>query len=285
MVRFGDLPVSYSTSDRSGIVIVPVPYDATSTWIRGSAKGPQAILEASVNMELYDIETEGEVYRNGIYTDEMIVAGHSPETVISQVQGVVRNWLMQDKYVVTLGGEHSVAIGAVRAYHEKYPEMSVLQLDAHADLRPEYQGSLYNHACTMTRIKEICPVTQAGIRSMDVQELKYMDRDRMFFQERIHHQPDWMEKVIKTLSGQVYLTLDLDVLDPSIMPATGTPEPGGMDWYTMLQLIRQVAEKKELVGFDVVELCPSEQNKAPDFLVAKLIYKILSYRFNLTQHE
>ncbi|MFC2112133.1 agmatinase [Bacteroidota bacterium] len=280
MIRYGDLPISYSNSKKSRIVLVPVPYDATSTWMKGSAKGPAAIMDASRNMELYDTETGSEVFRRGIFTDEPPKIQNSAELMIHHVQKVVGAWLNDGKYVVTIGGEHSVSIGAVRAYHKKFPGLSVLQLDAHTDLRQDYQGSPYNHACTMARIRELCPITQVGIRSMDIEEKKYLDPGRVFYQEKIINQKDWMEKAIKTLSDQVYLTADLDVLDPSIMPSTGTPEPGGMDWYTMISFIRKVTEKKELVGFDVVELCPSKQNKAPDFLAAKLIYKILGYRFN-----
>ena len=156
----------------------------------------------------------------------------------------------------------------------------MLQMDAHADLREEYLGSLLNHACVMARVRELCPVTQAGIRSMDISEKKHMDPGRFFFQEQIVSDPDWIDRVMATLNQQVYLTLDLDVLDPSVMPSTGTPEPGGMDWYSLLALLRRVSREKEVVGFDVVELCPTETNKAPDFLAAKLIYKILSYRYH-----
>jgi agmatinase len=280
MIRFGDLAISYSNREKSRIVLVPVPYDATSTWIKGSARGPAAIMEASRNMELYDTETDSEVYRRGILTDDPVRPHDSAELMVHRIQKVIADWLNRGKFVVTVGGEHSVAIGAIRAHHKRYPRMSVLQLDAHTDLRPDYQGSPYNHACTMARVRELCPITQVGIRSMDMEEKKFLDPGRVFFQEKIIHQKDWIGKVIETLSDQVYLTLDLDVLDPSIMPSTGTPEPGGMDWYTLLELIRKVCQKKELVGFDVVELCPSKQNRAPDFLAAKLIYKILSYRFN-----
>ncbi len=281
MLRYGDLPLSFANGDKSMIVLVSVPYDATSTWMKGSARGPKAILEASRNMELYDIETGTEVYRRGIHTDDPLKVPASAEMMVNQVQKTVGEWLKRNKYVVTLGGEHTVAIGAVKAHHNKYPGISVLQLDAHADLRQEYQGSPFNHACTAARIREICPLTQVGIRSMDKEELKYIDPARIFFQEKIIRQKEWMQEVIDTLSERVYLTLDLDVLDPSIMPSTGTPEPGGMDWGVLLELIRKVCQRKELVGFDVVELCPSRQNRAPDFLAAKLIYKILSYRFKI----
>jgi agmatinase len=279
MQRYGDLPLSFSNKDKSLVVLVSVPYDATSTWMKGSSKGPGAILDASRNMELYDTETGTEVYRRGIYTDDPLKVPASAEMMVNQVQKTVGEWLKKNKYVVTLGGEHSISVGAVRAYHNKYPGMSVLQLDAHADLRQEYQGSPYNHACTMARVREICPITQVGIRSMDREEKQYMDPARIFFQEKIIRQKNWMQDVLATLSDRVYLTVDLDVLDPSVMPSTGTPEPGGMDWYTLLELVRKVCEQKELVGFDMVELCPNRQNRAPDFLAAKLIYKFLSYRF------
>ncbi len=280
MVGYGDLPASFANRKHSRIVLLPVPYDATSTWLRGSAKGPAAIFDASRNMELYDTETGGEVYRRGIFTDDHLVVPSSAEMMVNLVNKRVGEWLGQRKFVVTLGGEHTVSVGAVRAHNKQYPGMSVLQLDAHADMRQEYQGSPYNHACVMARIREICPATQVGIRSLDIREKQYIEPGRMFYAEEIRQDGNWMTEVLDTLSGQVYLTLDLDVFDPSIMPSTGTPEPGGMDWYTVLALVRRVASEKELVGFDVVELCPSKHDRAPDFLAAKLIYKILGYRFN-----
>ena len=281
MIRYGDLSTAYSNRNKSRIVIVPVPYDGTSTWIRGSARGPAAILDASRNLELYDIETGTEVYRKGIHTDEPVKVPDAAELMVHEVQKNVSQWLTLGKFVVTVGGEHSITIGAVSAHVKKFPKISVLQLDAHADLRPEYQGSSYNHACTMARVRELCPITQVGIRSMDAEEMKYIEPDRVFYQEKIIHQNNWMDRVIETLAKQVYLTVDLDVLDPSVMPSTGTPEPGGMDWYSLLELIRKVTMNSELVGFDIMELCPSKQNRAPDFLAAKLIYKILGYRFNI----
>lgn len=277
MKPYGDLPYPFGDREYSSIVLLPVPYDATSTWIKGADRGPAALLEASVNMELYDIETDSEVYRKGIYTDSPLALPEDPEAMVAQVEKKVSYWLKQQKMLVTLGGEHSISLGAIRAHHLLYPKMSVLQLDAHTDLRPEYEGSRYNHACVMARVREICPITQVGIRSMDLLEKPFIEPDRFFPQEHLFRENEWMERVVDTLSDQVYLTLDLDVLDPSIMPSTGTPEPGGMDWYTLLALLRKVAERRDIIGFDVVELCPVESNKAPDFLAAKLIYKILSY--------
>jgi agmatinase len=277
MIPYGDLPHPFCDREYSGIVILPVPYDATSTWIKGADRGPLALLEASANMELYDIETDTEVFRKGIHTDQPLNVPDDPSEMVSAVNRRVLYWLEEKKMVVTLGGEHSISLGAVLAHNSLYPGMSVLQLDAHTDLRPEYEGSPYNHACVMARIQEHCPVTQVGIRSMDVAEKAFIQADRFFPMEHLRNETDWMEHVVDTLNREVYITLDLDVLDPSIMPSTGTPEPGGMDWYTLLSLLRKVAENRTIIGFDVVELCPVESNKAPDFLAAKLLYKILSY--------
>jgi agmatinase len=279
MMRYGDLPEEFSSRNQSAVSIVPVPYDETSTWGKGADKGPEALLKASANMELYDIETGTEVYKAGIYTDVPVSIQGRPELMINAVEKRINSWLKLNKFVVTIGGEHSVTIGSVKAHLKKFPDLSVLQLDAHADLRPEYLGSKYNHACTMARVKEFCPITQVGIRSMDIVEKEYLQTGRVFFAENIIQSPDWIERVINTLNNKVYLTVDLDVFDPSVMPSTGTPEPGGFDWYTALELVRKVTEKKELVGFDIVELCPDKNNKAPDFLASKLLYKILTYKF------
>jgi len=279
MMQYGNLPEKFSDKDQSAIIIIPVPYDVTSTWMKGADLGPQALLEASANMELYDIETGTEVYRHGIHTDESISISDNPESMVHKVSKRVLYWLNRNKFVITIGGEHTITIGSVQAHMEKYPGLCVLQLDAHTDLRQEYEGSSFNHACTMARIREGCQVTQVGIRSMDIEEIKYIDHDRLFLASKIIKDNEWIRKVIQTLNDQVYLTIDLDIFDPSVMPSTGTPEPGGLDWHVVLDLIREVIKEKELVGFDIMELCPNNHNKAPDFLAAKLLYKVLSYRF------
>ncbi len=279
IANFGDLPEEYSNLEQAEIVILPVPYDRTSTWIKGSDKGPADIIEASGNMELYDIETDYEVYRKGIYTADPVDGQMPPENMVETVREKVRHYIRKNKYVVVIGGEHSVSIGSVMAHIEKSANMTVLQLDAHSDLRDEYEGSGYNHACVMARIVELCPIVQVGIRSMGFSEKAALDTRRMFFAEDIRQNKDWIEKVTSKLSKKVYITIDLDVFDPSIMPSTGTPEPGGLLWYDVLELLKSVFNDKEVVGFDVVELCPDERNKAPDFLAAKLIYKLLSYKF------
>jgi agmatinase len=278
-INFGYLPAEYSSAESAGIVIIPVAYDGTSTWMKGADEGPDAIMEASANMELYDIETDSEVYKKGIFTEGVIGGEITTREMIEAVHGAVRYCLEEDKFTVVVGGEHSVSIGSIQAHAERYEKLTVLQLDAHADLREEYNGSKYNHACVMARARELCPIVQVGVRSMSSSEKESADKSRMFFAEEIRNSADWIKEVVSKLTGEVYITIDLDALDPSIMPSTGTPEPGGLLWYDVLELLKTVSEKKNVVGFDVVELCPDGSNKAPDFLAAKLIYKLLSYKF------
>lgn len=277
--NFGFLPMEYSDPETAGIVILPVAYDGTSTWMKGADKGPAAIIEASANMELYDIETDSEVFKKGIFTEDPIGGEISTSEMMEAVRQTVQDYLERDQFTVVIGGEHSVSIGSVKAYAGRFKNLSVLQLDAHADLREQYNGSKYNHACVMARIREMCPIVQVGIRSMDSSEKERMDTSRVFFAEHLQTKTDWIEKAVSMLSDDVYVTVDLDVLDPAIMPSTGTPEPGGLGWYEVLKLLRMVSGKRRIVGFDVVELCPDDRNKAPDFLAAKLIYKLLSYTF------
>ena len=278
-INFGYLPQEYSEPENAEIVIVPVAYDGTSTWVKGADKGPEAMIDASVNMELYDIETDSEVYKKGIFTEETTGGDISTLEMIDAVNGTTRYYLEQKKFVVVIGGEHSVSIGSIKAHAKHFKNLAVLQLDAHADLREEYNGSKYNHACVMARTKELCPIVQVGIRSMDSSEKDSMDKASVFFAQDIHNTTDWIKKVISKLPKNVYISIDLDVFDPSIMPSTGTPEPRGLLWYDVLELLKCVCEKKNLVGFDVVELCPNSRNTAPDFMAAKLVYKLLSYKF------
>jgi len=276
---FGDLPEEYSVLENARVVVIPVPFDHTSTWLKGADKGPAAIIEASAHMELYDIETDSEVYKRGIFTAQPIDGQELPEDMVEMVAEQVRQYRRDNKFVVVLGGEHSVSLGSVREHAANNAGLTVLQLDAHSDLRDEYEGSKYNHACAMARIMELCPIVQVGIRSMDSSEKKALDTSRVIFAREIFTNKNWIEKVLSKLSENVYVTIDLDVFDPSIMPSTGTPEPGGLLWYDVLGLMRTVIESRNVVGFDIVELCPEERNKAPDFLAAKLIYKLLSYKF------
>lgn len=278
-IKFGDMGLEFSGWEHSGIAILPVPYDKTSTWIKGADKGPLAVLEASQEIELYDIETCTEVYRNGIFTcPPLDVSDLLPEEMVRSVHNRVLELIDKKKFVVTIGGEHSVSIGPVLAHSERFDNMCVLQLDAHADLRQEYKGSRFNHACVMARIREVCPVVQAGIRSMSAEETAFAD-DNVFFAHDMVNDNDWIQKVVDRLGLNVYVSLDIDVFDPSVMPSTGTPQPGGLGWYEVTSLLRTLVRNKNVVGFDVTELCPSPGNKAPDLLTAKLIYKFLGYIF------
>ncbi|MGQ9616273.1 MAG: agmatinase [Spirochaetota bacterium] len=277
--NFSGLEEKYSDPESSSIVILPVPFDRTSTWRRGARKGPRAIIEASRHMELYDIETGSEVYRKGIHTQRGIKA-LTPEGIISKVYRKVMGLLDDKKFIVILGGEHTVSIGGIRAFAAVYDDLSVLHLDAHTDMRNSYEGSRFSHACVMARVKEMIPDTvSVGIRSTDSSELNILDPEKVFYAEEMIGSDVWIKRVIKMLKSNVYITIDLDVFDPGIMPSTGTPEPGGLNWYQVTGLLKEVSGKRNIVGFDVVELCPSE-NIAPDFLAAKLVYKLLSYVFN-----
>ena len=280
---FGDFPPEYTNPETAKVAILPVPYDGTSTWTKGADKGPEAILKASYNLEFYDIETDSEVFRQGIFTDSPIKEFNEPEQMVKVVRRRVETLLKKEKFPVVLGGEHSVSIGAIEAVADRYDNLTVLQLDAHSDLRDEYEGSRYNHACVMARAKEQCPIVQVGIRSMDTCEKANMDSGRVFFAHDIcdGQNRSWVDRVVGLLSENVYLTIDLDAFDPSIMPATGTPEPGGMGWYDVMALIKAVCQRKNLVGFDIVELCPRENLWGSDFLAGKLLYKILTYKFCL----
>ncbi len=269
----------YVLEENSDILIVPVSYDETSTWIKGSDKGPAAILEAAPQLEFYDLETDTEVYKHGIHTLDTISGFGSAESMIEAVYKEVDGWLRKGKFVVTLGGEHTVCIGPVKAYAGLIDDLSVLQFDAHTDMRPEYNGSIYNHACAMYQVSKYCPVIAVGIRSMGKCELKHINRQNVILASDVYYQKNWKERIIKSLTKNVYISFDLDALDPSIMPSTGTPVPGGLQWFDVLEILKEVSLHSNIVGFDVVELCPSEANKAPDFLAATLIYKLLSYKF------
>jgi agmatinase len=280
--NFAAIPSPYTELKTARIVIQSVPYDETSTWLKGADKGPDAILEASANLELYDIETDSEVYLRGIHTGKPILEKSSPEAMKDAVQQETAKYLQMGKFVVTIGGEHSVSLGTIEAHAAEFPGLTVLQLDAHADLRDSYDNSRYNHACVMARVQDLnLPLVQVGIRSMDSSEKIRIKDATTFYAKDLHNVVNWQQDVVSRLKGNVYITIDLDVFDPSLLPSTGTPEPGGLFWWSVLELLKKVVLNTNVVGFDVVELCPDKTNKAPDFLAAKLIYKILSYKFGV----
>ncbi len=280
MITFGGIEKDFSNFENAEILLQPVPYDGTSTWGKGADKAFDAFIEATENMELYDIETDSEVYKKGIHILDALEEDKSPETMYAEVYKKTKDLLKTNKFLSFFGGEHSISIGVIQAFNEKYENLTVLQLDAHADLRKSYLGSEYNHACALHLASKTTNLIQVGIRSMDISEKQYLKKDNCYFAEDIYGRTDWMESSIERMTENVYLTIDLDALDPSIMPATGTPEPGGLDWNTTIKYLKKVFETKNVVGFDIVELAPLKENKAPNFLVAKLYYKILSYKFN-----
>jgi agmatinase len=280
MIHYAGIEEKYTHFKSSAIILQSIPYDGTSTWGKGANNGFEAFLEASENMELYDIETDTEVYKQGVFINPPILEDSSPEAMTESVYNKTMELLDTDKYLTFFGGEHSVSIGIIRAFKEKYKNLTVLQLDAHTDLRESYLGSKCNHACALHEASKTTNLIQVGIRSMDISELEHLNKKKCFFAHNLDNQHIWMDKAIEMMGENVYLTIDLDVLDPSIMPATGTPEPGGLDWYTMMKFLKLVFINKNVVGFDIVELAPLENNKAPQFLVAKLYYKLLSYKFS-----
>ncbi len=281
MAGFLDISDEF-TGPESKVQIIPVPYDATSTYRKGADKGPKAIIEASAQIEWYDIQTDAEYYEQGICTQEPVICSdEDPIHLAPLVRGRVLEAFKNDQLPVVLGGEHSVTIGAVEAAAERFGKFSVLQIDAHGDTRESYHGSTHNHACVMARAREYASIVQVGIRAIDAQELEGMDRERVYFGHQIdewtrRHDLSWMDRVIEQLEETVYLTIDLDAFDPSILPSTGTPEPGGMDWFTINELIRRVASQRRVIAFDVVELCPSAEHHASDFIAAKLVYRTIA---------
>lgn len=278
-MNFGGNEVVYDYSE-SKIIIVPVPYDETSTWMKGADRGPDAILEASVNLEFYDIETASEAHLHGIHTLSPLVEKETPEKLVKAVCDTVKTLYAENKFPVVIGGNHTVSIGSMKACSEIFDDLTILQLDAHGDLRATYEGSAYNHACAMARAREYAPIVQVGIRSMSAEELPYADNSRIFYSYQLYADKSLYSKALSKLTGNVYITIDLDVFDPSLIPSTGTPEPGGPDYFALMHFLRDVIGSRNVVGFDVVELCPSSHNKAPDFVAAKIIYQLLSYKFS-----
>lgn len=277
MRAFGDFTDEQMRYESAAIAILPVPYDGTSTWIKGADRGPEAILDASFNLEFYDIETATEVYKRGIATLEPVTEDSSPEAMADEVEHRMEQILHDGKFPVLIGGEHSVSIGAFRAMARRYPNLSILQLDAHSDMRDEYEGSACNHACVMARAKELTTnITQVGIRSTAREELHNIDLKRTFYAHRIAEDDEWQERVSTQLGEEVYITIDLDVFDPAYLPSTGTPEPGGLSYREVMGLLKRIIREHRVVGLDVVELCSNPMAKASDFLAAKLIYQFLS---------
>lgn len=273
----------FSSFEDSQVLIFPVSYEGTVSFGAGTGAGAQAIVDASRNMELYEEETDAEVYRIGIHTLEEFAPRETPEAMMNALYEETKTLLKSEKFICMLGGEHSLSAPVIRAHAERFHNISILQIDAHADLRDEYDGTPHSHASIMARsVKDLkIPAVQVGIRSLSADEARSL-RDlptKIFWAKDIVGRTDWIDEAIDGLTENVYLTIDIDGLDPSLVPTTGTPEPGGLGWYEVLTLIRRLAEKRRVVGMDLVEFSKTDNSDAPAFLCAKLVYKSLAYIF------
>ena len=281
-LMFGGSDNKFTSFEKAKVVILPVPYGKTVTYLKGTENGPEAILEASDNLELFDEELGKETCLIGINTAPLLkVNDSSPEDMIASVEEKTADIYKQDKMPVIIGGEHTLTIGAVRAAKTKFKDLSILYFDAHGDLRNEYAGNKYSHACVARRLLEIAPVIEVGVRSLSKEENDFASSEdikiiKMFDMLK---GKDWLGAIKKQLSKNIYISIDLDVVDPSIIPSVGSPEPGGIQWYEFLKAMREIIAHKNVVGLDVVELCPVKGILWPDFTAAKLIYKILGYIF------
>jgi agmatinase len=281
-LAFGGTLPHAATFESAKAVILPVPLESTTSYVPGTRNGPREILVASSHLELWDEETNTDIHSIGIHTlPEMELPFDDMKDIMAEIERVTAAILEHDKFPIVLGGEHSITGPVVAAVAAKYPGVSVLQIDAHADLRDTYMGTRFNHACAMRRVLEYAPVTQVGIRSLSTEEANAAPSlsTKIFYDVNMRKDANWMAKVVESLGKTVYITIDVDGMDPAIMPATGTPEPGGLSWYELLTLLRAVISARNVVGCDVVELSPLPGVAAPNFLCAKLIYKILTYQF------
>jgi len=280
--EFGGTTPTTSDFDNARVVILPVPLDRTTSYVSGTRMGPHEILVASSHLELWDEETETDVHSIGIFTlPEMEFPFAGMGEVMEEIRRVAAEIVSRDKFPMVLGGEHSITPPVVAAIAARHSNLSVLQIDAHADLRDSFMGTPHNHACAMRRVLDVARCTQVGIRSLSPEEAAAIPglKTRIFYDWNMRQDPNWIDRVVESLSDTVYITIDCDAFDPAIMPSVGTPEPGGLSWYEMLALLRRVIESRRVVGSDIVELCPMPGNVAPNFLCAKLLYKILSYQF------
>jgi len=274
----------FSNIDTAKVLILPVSYEGTVSYGTGTGAGAMAIVNASRNMELYEEETDSEVYQIGIHTLPEFLPRATPEEMMTDLYSYTSKLLAMDKFICMLGGEHSVSAPIIKAHHEKFDNLSVLQIDAHADLRDDYDGTPHSHASIMARVvKDLrIPSVQVGIRSISGDEARSIKSGlptKIFWARDIVGRTDWIDEAIDSLTENVYLTIDIDGLDPSIVPTTGTPEPGGLGWYETLTLIRKLAENKRVVGMDLVEYSYFENYDSPAFLCSKLVYKSLAYIF------
>jgi agmatinase len=277
------LPKELSSWERSKVVVIPMPYEKSTSYGKGTAKGPEAILKASTKLELYDTDLNLEPSNAGIHTlpfpDAVKLA--APDAMLSHLYETTRRVVKAGKLPVILGGEHTVAFGPIQFLSKEHPDLTVLSLDAHTDLRDRYYDNKYSHACVMRRVLDYARVVEAGIRSTSLEEQEIIKKRKvpLFMAEEILGQKAFCKRLLPHLSDNVYVSIDIDIFDPAVVPSTGTPEPGGLGWYDVLPILKSVAKNRNVVGFDVVELSPVKGSNAPDFLAAKLIYKFIGEIF------
>lgn len=285
--NFLALPDEFSNYEDSKIAVLSAPLENTVSYGSGTRKGPDEILKASQYVEFYDEELKREIcFEKGIATLEPLhLEEKSSEEALDIIYNQTKALLNDDKFVVTLGGEHTVSLAPIKAHFEKYDDLTIIQIDAHSDLRDEYEGSKYSHACVMARVAELTKnIYQIGIRAQEKEEAKFIRENKIktYYMRDIRRGKfgkKWFRNVVRNMTDNVYITFDVDGFDPSVIPATGTPEPGGLFWDEALDFIKEIAKHKKIVGFDVVELAPSENHPASNFITAKLVYKILNYAF------
>jgi agmatinase len=282
--QFGGALPQPRTFEQAAAVILPIPFERTTSYVHGTRHGPRELLAASSQVELWDEEVGVDVHGRGLFTlPEMDLSACTLDEAIATMQRTCASVFALDKFLVVLGGEHSITSAVVAAAAARYAGLTVLQIDAHADLRDSYLGDRHSHACAMRRTLEHAPVVQVAIRNLSADESRAVPglQTTIFYDWNMRDDPAWMDRVVDALGERVYITIDLDGLDPGTMPAVGTPEPGGLSWRELTTLLRRTFERRTVVGCDVVELCPVPGLAAPNFLAARLVYKILTYELGL----
>ena len=279
---FGAIEQDAGSFERAQAVVLPIPFERTTSYVPGTRNGPREIIAASSQVELYDEELGREICDVGIHT---LPGMESPFAATEEAFAEMRRvagWLAREgKFFVALGGEHALTAPLVAGVAERHPGVTVLQIDAHADLRDSYMGDRHSHASAMRRVLECAPCVQVAIRNLSAPEAAAIPSlsTTVFYDWNMREDPDWMQRVVGTLGEKVYITIDCDGIDPAIMPAVGTPEPGGLNWRELLTLLKLVMSRRTVVAADVVELCPIPGFVAPNFLAARLVYKLIGYRF------
>lgn len=278
--RFAGLPEEFSNYENSLFVVIPVPYDSATSYMAGARKGPLAVIESSIQLELYDDELELESYFLGIHTLPFVEPLVEPQLMIETLTNCTFGLIKDNKIPILIGGDHSLSFAPIKAFHKDGQDFTVIHFDAHADLRESYQGSLFSHASVMRRVAELgLPIRQIGIRSLSKEDAEYLKATptiKTFFARDLYNAKDFTPLLNSIKTKKIYISFDVDAFDPSIIPSTGTPEPGGLLWYQVLSIIKMLSQRFDIIGFDVVELAPNMPTPS-EYIVAKLIYKIIGY--------